>query len=215
MKDYPGILCKLINCLMHKGNAASVNDAENRETIRVTKKFLGNEVVALDLAGYENNCPFEDYAYLFEIARKENIPYTIHAAEMGIGAHIIDALNMKPRRIGHGFQCTQNDEWLQRVVDEQIPLEVCVTSNTTSNPISYAQHPIRKLINAGAKITLSSDNIIFSNTDAENEHRLLKRLGVSEEELIKTTYNSIDAAFCSDEEKAMLRKKADEFYNKN
>lgn len=214
-KDFPNILCKLINCLMHKGNSALFNDLENRETIEVTKELLGEDLVGLDLAGIENNCDFKEYGYLFEIARKHNIPYTIHAAEMGIGEHILDALEMKPYRIGHGINCVQNKEWLDKVVETQIPLEVCVSSNTRGRIASYALHPVRDLIKAGAYITLNSDNMSLAETDVESEHRRLKRLGVSEEELIKITYNSIDCAFCSNEEKIMLRNKLDKIFKKN
>lgn len=213
-KDFPNVLCKLINCLMHKGDSALFNDKENRETIEVTKELLGEDLVALDLAGIENNCDFKEYGYLFDIVRQYNIPYTIHAAEMGIGEHIIDALEMKPNRIGHGVNCVQNDEWLKKVVETQIPLEVCVSSNTRGRITSYAKHPVRQLIDAGAYITLNSDNMSLSETDVESEHRRLKRLGVTEEQLMKITYNSIDCAFCSDEEKKMLRAKLDQLFKK-
>lgn len=213
-KDYPDILCKVINCLMHKGNSALFNDKENRETIEVTKEYLGKGVVGLDLAGFENNCDFNEYAYLFEIAREYGIPYTIHAAEMGEGKHIVDALKMKPNRIGHGINCIQNPEWLKMVVDSKIPLEVCVTSNTRGRLPSYVDHPVRKLLEAGAYVTLNSDNMSLAETDIESDHRRLKRMGVSEETLIDCEYKAIEAAFCSKEEKELLIKKLNSIFNR-
>lgn len=211
-KDYPDVLCKIINCMMHKGDSALFNDKENRETIEVTKAFLGKGVVGIDLAGFENNCDFKEYGYLYDIIHEYGIPSTLHAAEMGIGNHINEALDMKPNRIGHGINCVQDPAWLQRVVNEQIPLEVCVTSNCGHN-LLYVEHPIRQLLDAGVKVTLNSDNMMFSNTDIDHEHEMLRRIGVTNKQLVQTTFNAIDAAFCTDEEKEMLRKRATEIYS--
>ena len=87
-QDYKSIRTNLICCLMHRGNSAMCNHQENLETIEVTRHFLNKGVVALDLAGYENNCPFDEYRYLFEMANNYNIPFTIHAGEMGKGEHV-------------------------------------------------------------------------------------------------------------------------------
>lgn len=196
----------IINCMMHKGDSASVNYKENLETIRVTKELLGKGAVGLDLAGFENNCYFNEYAPLFKIAKEEKIPYTIHAAEMGIGEHIMDALKMEPKRIGHGVNCVQNEEWLKEVVDKQIPLEVCVSSNSAFG-YTYATHPVRELIKAGAKVTINVDNMMFTRTDLVNEHSLLRMFGVSKEELYQCELNALDAAFCDEETREYLRKK--------
>ena len=196
----------IINCLMHKGDSASFNMKENLETIEVTKQMLGKGAVGLDLAGFENNCDLNEYACLFEKAREYNIPYTIHAAEMGNGDNILKALAMKPNRIGHGINCIQDEKYLKAVVDSQIPLEVCVTSNIKSD-MNYGRHPIRKLIEAGAKLTVNSDNMIFSRTDILNEHFQLKMLGVTDEQLKQFTINAINAAFIDEQTKQELLKK--------
>ena len=47
----------------------------------------------------------------------------------------------------------------------------------------------------------------FVKTDLANEYSQMRALGVSMEQLKKCAQNSIDAAFCSEETKEMLRKK--------
>ncbi len=201
--DFPDVTVRLINCLMHKGKDADHNMKENMETVEATKETLGKYVVALDLAGYENTGDFMKYAPLFEKAREYGIPYTIHAGEMGEGAHVLDALKMGAYRIGHGVNCVQNPEWLKAMVDSQIPLEVCVTSNC-GNGRNVAAHPIRQLLEAGCKVTLNSDNMMFSRTNILNEHVQMRLIGVSDEMLKQCTLNAIDAAFCDEETKQML-----------
>ena len=207
-KEFTEIEVGLINCMMHKGENALVNWEENVETIHVTKEFLGKGVVGLDLAGYENNGDFNSYAPLFEIARELEIPYTIHAGEMGDGSHVPMAIAMGAWRIGHGFNCVQKSEWMQEVVDKQIPLEICLSGNTISSMNGfYGDHPVRQLLAAGVKVTLNTDNMTFVKTDLDNEYAQLRALGVSLEQLEQCAKNSIDAAFCSEEVKAKLRKK--------
>lgn len=201
-----GIKVNIINCLMHKGESAQFNYEQNLETIYATKKLLGKGACALDLAGYENNCDFNDYAPLFEIARNEGIPYTIHAGEMGIGEHVLDAINMGASRIGHGIDCVQDEKYLKAVVDSQIPLEVCVSSNIRPGG-DYSKHPIRTLIENGVNVTINTDNMIFSKSDLINEHNQLWMIGVSEEQLRQCTINAINAAFVDDETKKELLSK--------
>ena len=64
-----------------------------------------------------------------------------------------------------------------------------------------------KLIEAGVKVTINTDNMMFSRTDMHYEHAMLKSIGVSEEQLKQCTLNAVDAAFCDETTKEMLRAK--------
>lgn len=205
-KDFPDLTLRLINCLMHKGNDALFNMKENMETVEATRETFGKYVVALDLAGYENTGDFKLYAPLFEKAREYGIPYTIHAGEMGDGSHVLDALEMGACRIGHGINCVDNPVWLKAMADAQIPMEVCVSSNVGDGR-NYAAHPIRKMLKAGCKITLNSDNMMFTRTNLLNEHYHMKCLGLSDDVLKQCTFNAVEAAFCDEAAKKEILKK--------
>ena len=207
MEDFD-IRIGIINCLMHKGDSAAFNEKENLETIEASYEMFGKGLMGLDLAGFENNCDYIEYAPLMKIVKEKGMPFTMHAGEMGMGEHILDALSMKPDRIGHGVNCVQDQRYIDALRQANIPLEVCVSSNVKLDR-NYAGHPVRRMIKEGLKVTINTDNMIFARTDTPNEHHLLKMIGVSEEALIKSTYDSLDAAFCDAETKKYLKEKLD------
>ena len=193
----------IINCLMHKGESAMANFEENMETVRVTKQYLGKGAVGIDLAGFENNCDYMEYAPVIAKAKEEGIPVTMHAGEMGIGRHVVEAIDMGADRLGHGVECTQDPEYLKRVLDLNIPLEVCVSSNVKKT-LNYAAHQVRFLIEKGANVTINTDNMVFARTDTLHEHFMLRMIGVTEEQLIHCTFNAARAAFCDEDTRAWL-----------
>ena len=140
MKEHPEIRVGIINCMMHKGESAAANWQENVETIAVTGELLGKGAVGLDLAGFENNGDFRDYAPLFAEAKKRGIPYTIHAGEMGIGEHVLDALDMGPAASGMASTaCRTRSIWM-RCCSHRFPWKSVYPP--MSNGISTTQ-PIR------------------------------------------------------------------------
>ncbi len=209
MAECPDIRIGIIDCMMHKGDSAAFNYERNEATVYAAKEYLGKGLVGIDLAGYENNTRYLDYAPLFALARELGIPYTMHAGEMGDGSHIPDALAMGAHRIGHGINCVQDESYIKAVVDAQIPLEVCVTGNCRHG-LLYAEHPVREMLKRGVNVTLNCDNMLFAQTDLINEHAQMRHLGVTLDELRGCTMRAIDAAFCSEEDKKALRIKAQE-----
>jgi len=207
-KDFPQIKTGIICCCMTYGDA-KINEEANLETIRATKRYLGKGVVATDLAGSEGLCPMLDFKPLFDLAKELGVPYTIHAGEAGPASFVNDAMNMGASRIGHGGHCTEDPVVMQRVIDEQIMLEVCVTSNLQCRvQPSYEGHAIVELYKKGANVCFNSDNMTLSrvNIHSELEHAV-KQMGFTEEDIQKINRNMIKAAFLSEEEKAELLEK--------
>ena len=205
MRDYP-IKVNLLNAFMHAGDSASVNEKENLETLRLTEKYLGQGVAGLDLAGYENNCDLYEYAPLFESAREKHIPYTIHAGEMGNGENVLKAIAMGAKRLGHGIFAIQDPSYIKAILENDVTLEVCVSSNRSFG-FDYATHPIRELIDQGVKVTINTDDGMFDLNNLTYEYFVLKKIGMTDEQFMRCNLNAVEAAFLNDEEKAKLRKK--------
>ena len=57
-------------------------------------------------------------------------------------------------------------------------------------------HPIRKLFDAGVRVTINSDNMTVSDTNIQKEIEILKTMfGFEKEELMKMEQYAVDAKF--------------------
>lgn len=209
------IKVNLILCMMMVG-PAKTNQKENEETIRLAQEYLGQGVVALDLAGDEEIAPLQQFESLFVEAKQRGIPFVIHAGECGPASNVLWAIQMGAKRIGHGGRCIQDNEVLRQVIETQIPLELCPTSNLQStSESSYEDHAMRKLWQAGAKVTLNTDNPTLSMITLESEiDTVMKTMGLTEQDIHTLTINALQASFLSDQEKREFMKQIKKDYQK-
>ena len=196
-----GILGGIILCMM-RGDTKE----NNTLVINIAKKYLGKGIVAIDLAGAESLYPTKDYLDLFKYAAALKISYTIHAGEALGGDSITAAIDAKTKRIGHGIKAINNKEILQKIIDNNILLEICVTSNYQTEAIENI-HPIEKLYQKGINISINTDNDTVSNININKEYtRILNETNLTIEDLIKCNINSIDYIFADKCLKVKLRK---------
>lgn len=200
LKEVP-IKTNLILCMM-RGDSY----AKNLEIIKYAKKYLGKGVVGIDLAGNEALYPVNNYQELFAIARKEKIPFTIHAGEGDGALSVIKAINLGAKRIGHGVRAIESTEALNLLKEKDITLEVCPKSNLDTKMYNKLEsHPIKKLLDKGVKVTINTDNRTVSNITLEETYKKLKEtFHFSKEDFINMNKRAIECAFISEKEKQEL-----------
>lgn len=203
MKDQ--IMSGLILCFMRH----SLNNAFNYETIRVAKKYLNKGVDAVDLAGAESLYQTEEFAPLFAMVQDDQIPSTIHAGEADGPASVEAALAFHAARIGHGVRAIYSEETMKKIIEKQIPLEVCLTSEVQTKAVpSLDQHPFRKLMNMGCLLTINTDDPAISNIDLAGEYKLLKdNFSLTKEEAFSLMMNAVECSFRTYDEKKKIRQK--------
>lgn len=179
---------------------------KNLKVIKYAKKYLGQGVVGIDLAGNEATYPVNDYKELFEIAKKEGIPFTIHAGEADNALSVINAANLGAKRIGHGVRAIESEEALNLIKEKDITLEVCPKSNLDTNIYNkIEEHPIKKLFDKGIKVTLNTDNRTVSNITLNETYEELKdTFKFTDEDFIRMNKNAIECAFINETEKQEL-----------
>ena len=196
---------ELILCCM-RGND---NHEANLETVKLAKDYIGKGACCIDIAGAEALFPTENFEDLFALARELEIPYTIHAGEADGPKSVYKALEYGTKRLGHGVRSLEDPALIEKIVSEGITLELCPTSNlhTCMFP-TMEEYPLRKLMEAGVKVTINTDNMTVSNiTLAKEFGKLIAAFDLTDEEIKGFAKNSVNACFANEETKKVLLEK--------
>ena len=197
-----GVRTGVIVCgLRDRRESASLAQAE------LAASYRDKGVVGFDLAGGERGNPAEMHGAAFYLARKELLNITVHAGESFGPASIRQALfKCGAHRVGHGVTLGQDPALLRYVVDRQIPLEVCPTSNVQTHVVaSYEAHPVAEYCRAGVPVTINTDNRLFSHTTMTDELWLAHtRCGIPAEALREIVLNGFRFGFLPHAEKEAL-----------
>ena len=188
------------------------NHDENMETLRLAKKYLGKGVCALDLAGAEALYPTENFKDIFSLARKQNIPFTIHAGEAAGPESVNFALDFGASRIGHGVRSIEDQKTVERLARSKIPIDLCPTSNLDTCIFkNISEYPLRKYLDAGVIVTINTDDPAIENTSLKKEWQILiDEFKITRDELKSLLLNSANASYASDEIKLKLIRKINE-----
>lgn len=203
-----GLWGNLILCCMR----GDTNEKANCETLRTAKTFLGRGVAALDLAGAEALFPTRKFLALFEQARREGIPFTIHAGEADGPDSVRAAMEAGASRIGHGIRAAEDPRLPLELCRRGISLELCPTSNfQTKAARTPAEYPLRRYLDLGLSVTLNTDNTTVSGTTLAEEYAFAQRaLGLTAGDKRRLLQNAARAAFLNEQEKSRLLALLDE-----
>ncbi|MEB3328072.1 MAG: adenosine deaminase [Candidatus Sericytochromatia bacterium] len=173
-------------------------ESESFRLAELAVAYKNRGVVAFDLAGGEAGNPAKLHVHAFAHARDKNLNITVHAGEAWGPASIHQAIHdCGAHRIGHGVTLREDEDLLQYVIDHRIPLEICPTSNVQTRVVqSLAQHPIRNYIDNQVRVTVNTDNRLFSRTTSTDElWRCHTALGLDERTLKWIVLNGFKSAF--------------------
>ncbi|HEY4364130.1 MAG TPA: adenosine deaminase [Bryobacteraceae bacterium] len=154
-------------------------------------------VVAIGIGGIEAEGPALWYRDLYAKARDRGLRLLAHAGETTGPESVWQALEIGAERIGHGIRSIEDPRLVQHLRDHQIPLEVCITSNArTGSVASIADHPVRKLFDAGVPIVLNTDDPALFECTLKSEFDLARRqFGFTDAELQSIAENARRFAF--------------------
>ena len=194
------IQANLILCAMKQESPS-----RSLQVAELAARYRRDGVVALDLAGPEQDYPPSIHLAAVDKAKAEGLNVTIHAGESCCPGHIRQAIEIGADRIGHGVYLFQDEETEELVADRGIPLEVCPTSNMQISRLisSYADHPFKRYLERGLRVTLNTDNRLMSEIDVTHElTSMTEAFALTEEELKQVLLNSADAAFIPEKARA-------------
>jgi adenosine deaminase len=138
---------------------------------------------------------------------------SLHAGEAAGPDNIEEAvLHLGARRIGHGVRLKEDANVFHMIRDQQIPLELCPTSNIQTKAVNgWEAYPIRDYYDLGILFTVNTDNPGVSGTNITKEYQVLtEKFGFTLKEITLLILNGVEASFLEPEEKASLKKDFEE-----
>lgn len=201
-KASTGIECRMIIVGVRHLGADKVEAAARLASSRPHPLITG-----FGMAGEERFGKVADFARAFNIARDAGLGITIHAGELAGPESVRDALDhVRPSRIGHGVRASEDEALVRRIADAGVVLEVCPGSNLALNLYpDISSHPFDRLMRAGVKVTLSSDDPPHFGSSIGREYQMAADAwGYDAAQLTGITRTSIEAAFVDEPTRAFL-----------
>ncbi len=142
------------------------------------------EMAGIGLDYNEAPYPPEPFAAVFARARAAGLQITAHAGEGGPAAYVagsLDALGVM--RIDHGYAVVNDPDLVARCRAAGVLFTCCPSTTrftTIWRDLTAPDHPIRRMKDAGLRVTINSDDPPFFGTTLAEEYRIAHRdLGFS------------------------------------
>jgi adenosine deaminase len=187
-----GISSCVIMCFLRH-----LEQADAIATLEQAGPFL-DRITGVGLDSSEVGHPPGKFLGVFDRAGELGLKRVAHAGEEGPPAYVYEALDgLRVDRIDHGNRSLEDSALVRRLVQLKMPLTVCPQSNLRLAVVQdMKDHPIRKMITAGLKVTVNSDDpAYFGAYINENFNALVDAVDLSADEIIKLVKNSFRASF--------------------
>lgn len=167
------------------------------QVAKLAAEYAGQSVAAFGIGGDEALGPVEWFDGVFQFAREAKLHLTIHAGETMGAESVWGAVRLGAERIGHGIRAVEDPRLLEHLREDDIPLEICISSNVATGAVrTLKDHPVRRIFDAGVPIVLGSDDPAMFHTTLEREYELAARVfGFTDDELRGIAENGFRYAF--------------------
>lgn len=183
------------------------------ENVTEVAKFVRDNphpmVTGFGIAGNERAGKFDDFAEALSIAKSAGLKLALHAGEICGPESIRDAVRLGASRVGHGVSAVQDPALMKELAEKNVMVEVCPTSNRIlvgELKGDLANHPARKLYDAGIKISINPDDGGIFGTQTGKEHRIsAKQFGFTKAEMYDITLCALDCSFADVKTRKQLK----------
>lgn len=187
------------------------------ETVQLAEEFLLSSdglVIGLDLSGDPTVGHGRDLIPALQRAKNSGLKLSLHLSEVLSQHDETDLLlNIPPDRIGHGTflhpEMGGSQNLVDKVVQNKIPLELCLTSNVKGQTVQcYTEHHFKYWYKMGHPVVICTDDKGVFATDLSQEYKMAATtFGLDQEAIWKLSQQAIDYIFASDTVKQQLKQK--------
>ncbi len=176
-------------------------------TADVATRLQPAGLVSFGLGGPEIGVGREQFGPFFDRARAAGLHSVPHAGETTGPQTVWDAITfLGAERIGHGTTAIQDQRLVEYLIEHDIPLEICPTSNLATRAVSRIEdHPLPALVAAGVPVSISSDDPPMFSTDLNREYAVAADLlALDHRGIADLALAAIGQSFAPDDVKARV-----------
>lgn len=171
-----------------------------------------DDIAGVDLHGYEG-MPTEDWtAPVWARLRAAGKTTKSHAGEFDGAARVREAIEkLGITRVQHGVRAIEDPSVVALARERGVTFDVCPISNVRLCVVpSIREHPLRALMEAGVRCTVSTDDpLVFNNSLTDEYLALANEGGFTRTELARIARNGFEVALLCDGHKRHFFTKID------
>ena len=199
---------------------------EAKRTVRLAAYLRDTDcgVVGIDVSGNPTVGRWANFEPALKLARRNNLPVTLHCGEVSTKNEEISMLKFKPERLGHCVKTVRDAALWSKLQTLKIPIELCMTSNVITGSVEKgvveeeggddnegdsnipkkemssaslaARHHLSQVHKHGHPYTISTDDPGVFNTSLSREYALAaSACGLRSEDLRRVAVESFSFAF--------------------
>ena len=149
-------------------------------------------LAGIDLHGHESMATAPDTAEVWARVRTAGKVTKCHAGEFDGAARVREAIEyLGVKRVQHGVRAIEDPAVVKLAVERGVTFDVCPISNVGLRVVpAMREHPIRRLMKAGVRCTVSTDDpLSFGNSLVEEYTALALELNFTRAELAQVARN--------------------------
>ena len=200
-RDFGVSLLWIFDAVRHFGAEAA------QRVFEKAVQYRDRNVVGVGIGGDEVRGPAEWFERQYAYAKDHGLRLTVHAGESAGPESIAAAVNLlHAERIGHGLTAIRDPRVVELLVERQVAVEVCLSSNLRTGCCARIEdHPLKQYLDAGVLVTLNTDDPEMFGTTLNREYQLAQdTFGFGNTELARLANHSFRAAFLPDAQKQQI-----------
>jgi aminodeoxyfutalosine deaminase len=177
---------------------------EARATVEWAARYRDRGVVGVGLGGLEAEYPPEPYADVFAQAKSLGLGSVPHAGEVAGAASVRGALEaLGADRLRHGIRAEEDPGLVRELAGRGTVLDVCPLSNLRTGAVaSLEDHPLPRLVAAGVRCSISTDDPAMFDTDLTRDYEAAASFGLEPRSFYEA---GVAGALCDEATRTRLR----------
>ena len=161
---------------------------------KVREWVLSKIFTSIDLYDDERVGCAKDFVPLYRFAEESGLKLKAHVGEFGPATSVKDYVEtLHLHSVQHGIRAADDPRVMEFLAQRKTVLNICPTSNVALGACpSYAEHPAKKLHDAGVIITINTDDFGLFGASLKDEWGHLPEMGFSKTDIDQIVQNGLD-----------------------